>query len=559
MTEVDIDSMNTTKIWLKNYPEGIPAEIDSLGFEDLKDFLDKTLIHGGDRTAFISMDKKLSYKMLDVYSRDFGAYLHSIGLKSGDKIALMMPNIFQYPIALFGAVRAGIIVVNTNPLYTPREMKLQFQDSGVKAIVIADNFAANLQEIIKETKIEHVVLTSIGEMLGAKGVIVNLVIKYIKKLVPSFQLTNTISFSKALKLGVGKELPEFKSELDDTVILQYTGGTTGIAKGAMLTHRNLLANLEQIRVIFLSVLKQDAELSLCPLPMYHIFAFTVNCLALMSLGCPSVLIVNPRDIPSLVKDWKKYKPSIFPAVNTLFTALMNNKDFKSLDFSDLKVPFAGGMALQSAVATRWKEITGVRFVEGYGLTETSPVACVNPLNGTERLGSIGYPVPSTDMRLVDDAGNEVPQGETGEIQVKGPQVMKGYYNKPEETANSIKDGWFSTGDIGLMEADGYFRIVDRKKDMILVSGFNVFPNEIEEVAVMHPKVLEAAAIGVPDEKSGEHVKLFVVKRDPTLTKEELMGHMKSNLTNYKHPREIEFRDDLPKTNVGKILRRKLKE
>jgi long-chain acyl-CoA synthetase len=279
----------------------------------------------------------------------------------------------------------------------------------------------------------------------------------------------------------------------------------------------------------------------------------------MSLGCPSVLIVNPRDIPSLVKDWKKYKPSIFPAVNTLFTALMNNKEFKSLDFSDLKVPFAGGMALQSAVATRWKEITGVRIVEGYGLTETSPVACVNPLNGTERLGSIGYPVPSTDMRLVDDAGNEVPQGETGEIQVKGPQVMKGYYNKPEETANSIKDGWFSTGDIGLMEADGYFRIVDRKKDMILVSGFNVFPNEIEEVAVMHPKVLEAAAIGVPDEKSGEHVKLFVVKRDPTLTKEELMGHMKSNLTNYKHPREIEFRDDLPKTNVGKILRRKLKE
>ncbi len=551
--------MNTTKIWLKNYPKGIPAEIDSLGFEDLKDFLDKTLKHGGGRTAFISMAKKLSYKMLDVYSRDFGAYLHSIGLKSGDKIALMMPNIFQYPIALFGAVRAGIIVVNTNPLYTPREMKLQFQDSEVKAIVIADNFASNLQEIIKDTKIEHVILTSIGEMLGAKGIIVNLVIKYIKKLVPSYQLNNTISFTKALKLGEGKELPEFNSDLDDTVILQYTGGTTGIAKGAMLTHRNLLANLEQIRVIFLSVLKQDAELSLCPLPMYHIFAFTVNCLALMSLGCPSVLIVNPRDIPSLVKDWKKYKPSIFPAVNTLFTALMNNKDFKSLDFSDLKVPFAGGMALQSAVATRWKEITGVRIVEGYGLTETSPVACVNPLDGTERLGSIGYPVPSTDMRLVDDAGNEVAQGETGEIQIKGPQVMKGYYNKPEETANSIKDGWFSTGDIGLMEADGYFRIVDRKKDMILVSGFNVFPNEIEEVAVMHPKVLEAAAIGVADEKSGEHVKLFVVKRDPSLTKEELMDHMKSNLTNYKHPREIEFRDDLPKTNVGKILRRKLKE
>ncbi len=552
--------MSEHKIWLKNYPKEIPAEIDSFGYANLKEFVESTLAKGGDKTAFISMDKSISYKEIEKQSRNFGAYLRSIGLVPGDKIALMMPNILQYPIALFGAIRAGIIVVNTNPLYTPREMLLQFNDSEVKAIVIAENFAYNLQEIIDQTGIEHVILASIGEMLGMlKGTIVNFVIRNVKKMVPAFKINKAVTFSKALNLGRSQNLPEITSNLDDTIILQYTGGTTGIAKGAMLTNRNLLANLEQIRVIFLSVLKQDKELSLCPLPMYHIFAFTVNCLALMSLGCPSVLIVNPRDIPALVKEWKKYKVSIFPAVNTLFIALLNNEEFTKIDFKDLKVPFAGGMALQTAVAERWKKLTGVRIVEGYGLTETSPVACVNPLDGSERTGSIGYPVPSTDMRLVDDNGHEVPQGENGEIQIKGPQVMKGYYNKPEETAAAIKDGWFSSGDIGMMEADGYFRIVDRKKDMILVSGFNVYPNEIEDVAIMHPKVLESAAIGVEDEKCGEHVKLFVVKRDSTLTKEELMEHMKKNLTNYKRPKEIEFRADLPKTNVGKILRRKLKE
>lgn len=552
--------MSEKKIWLKNYPKEIPAEIDLSGFSNLKEFLEVTLAKGGDRTAFISMDKSLSYKELEKQSRNFGAYLHSVGLKPGDKIALMMPNILQYPIALFGAIRAGIIVVNTNPLYTPREMLLQFNDSGVKAIVIAENFAHNLEQILDQTTIEHVILASIGEMLGTiKGMITNFVIRKVKKMVPAYKFNNAVTFTRALKAGSNKQLPEVSSGPDDTIILQYTGGTTGIAKGAMLTNMNLLANLEQIKVIFLSVLKQDQELSLCPLPMYHIFAFTVNCLALMSLGCPSVLIVNPRDIPSLVKEWKKYKVSIFPAVNTLFIALLNNEDFRKIDFKDLKVPFAGGMALQSSVAERWKKTTGVRIVEGYGLTETSPVACVNPLDGSERMGSIGYPVPSTDMRLVDDDGNEVPQGENGEIQIKGPQVMKGYYNKPEETAKAIKDGWFNSGDIGMMEADGYFRIVDRKKDMILVSGFNVYPNEIEDVAMMHGKVLEAAAIGVLDEKCGEHVKLFIVKRDASLTKEELMEHMKVNLTNYKRPKDIEFRDDLPKTNVGKILRRKLKE
>lgn len=552
--------MSEHKIWLKNYPKEIPAEIESSGYSNLKEFLEDTLAKGGDKTAFISMDKSLSYSELEKQSRNFGAYLHSIGLQPGDKIALMMPNILQYPIALFGAIRAGIIVVNTNPLYTPREMLLQFNDSGVKAIVIAENFAHNLQEILDQTSIKHVILASIGEMLGmVKGMITNFVIRNVKKMVPAFKIANAITFTNALKKGSAYQLPDVTSGPDDTIILQYTGGTTGIAKGAMLTNMNLLANLEQIKVIFLSVLEQDKELSLCPLPMYHIFAFTVNCLALMSLGCPSVLIVNPRDIPSLVKEWKKYKVSIFPAVNTLFIALLNNEEFKKMDFKDLKVPFAGGMALQSSVAERWKKATGVRIVEGYGLTETSPVACVNPLDGSERAGSIGYPVPSTDMRLVDDNGNEVPQGENGEIQIKGPQVMKGYYNKPEETAIAIKDGWFNSGDIGMMEADGFFRIVDRKKDMILVSGFNVYPNEIEDVATMHPKVLEAAAIGVLDEKCGEHVKLFIVKRDPSLTKEELMEHMKKNLTNYKRPKDIEFRDDLPKSNVGKILRRKLKD
>lgn len=552
--------MSEHKIWLKNYPKEIPAEIESSGYSNLKEFLEDTLAKGGDKTAFISMDKSLSYSELEKQSRNFGAYLHSIGLQPGDKIALMMPNILQYPIALFGAIRAGIIVVNTNPLYTPREMLLQFNDSGVKAIVIAENFAHNLQEILDQTSIKHVILASIGEMLGmVKGMITNFVIRNVKKMVPAFKIANAITFTNALKKGSAYQLPDVTSGPDDTIILQYTGGTTGIAKGAMLTNMNLLANLEQIKVIFLSVLEQDKELSLCPLPMYHIFAFTVNCLALMSLGCPSVLIVNPRDIPSLVKEWKKYKVSIFPAVNTLFIALLNNEEFKKMDFKDLKVPFAGGMALQSSVAERWKKATGVRIVEGYGLTETSPVACVNPLDGSERAGSIGYPVPSTDMRLVDDNGKEVPQGENGEIQIKGPQVMKGYYNKPEETAIAIKDGWFNSGDIGMMEADGFFRIVDRKKDMILVSGFNVYPNEIEDVATMHPKVLEAAAIGVLDEKCGEHVKLFIVKRDPSLTKEELMEHMKKNLTNYKRPKDIEFRDDLPKSNVGKILRRKLKD
>jgi len=547
------------KIWLKHYPDNIPAEVKYDLYPNLNTFIRETIKEYGDRVAFISMDKGLTYNQLDKYADQFAAYMSSLGMKPGDKIALMMPNILQYPIALFGAIRAGFVVVNTNPLYTPREMKLQFQDAGVKAIVIAENFAYNLQQIIGETEIKHVVTASIGEMLGGlKGPLVNFVIRKIKKMVPAFSLPGAVSFSKALSQGAGKPVPHHDSRREDTVIFQYTGGTTGIAKGAMLTNENLLANLEQVKAIFLSQLRKNEEVGLCALPLYHIFAFTVNCLVLFSLGCPNILIVNPKDIPSLVKDWKKNNPSIFPAVNTLFNALTNNEQFRQLDFSKLKIPIAGGMALQSTVAYNWKKVTGVRIVEGYGLTETSPVASVNPLDGREKLGTIGWPVPSTDMRIVNEDGVEVPQGETGEIQIKGPQVMKGYYNKPEETDKVLKDGWFSTGDIGLMEADGYFKIVDRKKDMILVSGFNVYPNEIEEVAVSYPKVLEAAAIGVPDEKSGEHVKLFVVKKDASLTVDELLEFMKKNLTHYKHPREVEFRDDLPKTNVGKILRRELR-
>ncbi|MCO6460707.1 MAG: AMP-binding protein [Saprospiraceae bacterium] len=548
------------KIWLKNYPANIPHEVKFDTYPNLISYMDDIIRKYGDSVAFISMDKKLTYNQLDRMADSFAGFLVERGLKPGDRIALMMPNILQYPIALFGALRAGLVVVNTNPLYTPREMKLQFQDAGASAIVIAENFASNLEQIIAETDIKHVVLCNIGEMLGGiKGALVNFVVRKVKKMIPPFHLPDAIQFKQALAIGQGRKAIRHQSAFNDTIILQYTGGTTGIAKGAMLTNQNLLANLEQVKAIFLSQLKEKQEVGLCPLPLYHIFAFTVNCLVLTSLGCPSVLILNPRDIPSVVKDWKKYNPSIFPAVNTLFNALLNNNEFRNLNFEKLKIPIAGGMALQMAVAEKWKKVTGVRIIEGYGLTETSPVASVNPLDGNDRLGTIGYPVPSTDMRIVDDNMAEVAIGEKGEIQIKGPQVMKGYYKKAEETHKVLNDGWFSTGDIGQMDYDGYFKIVDRKKDMILVSGFNVFPNEIEDVATMYEKVLEAAAVGFPDEKSGEHVKLFVVKSDDSLTKEELMEHLKANLTNYKRPKEIEFRDELPKSNVGKILRRKLRE
>ncbi|MCS6928453.1 MAG: AMP-binding protein [Saprospiraceae bacterium] len=551
----------TERPWLKLYPKGVPANINPDIYPRLTDMLDACFKKYSNLPAFIFMDKVLTFKEVDELSYYFAAYLQSRGLEPGDRIALMMPNIMQYPIALFGALRAGLIVVNTNPLYTPREMRHQFIDSGAKAILIAENFAHNLEQIIGETSIRTVILTSIGEMLGLKGHIVNFVIRRIKKMVPKYHLTNTVTFSEALRQGRKFTVKPYLSGPNDTVILQYTGGTTGVSKGAMLTNRNLVSNMEQIRAWLAPVMPEGEMMALCPLPLYHIFAFTVNCLAFMSVGGCNVLIVNPRDIKSVIKEWAKHKPNVFTGVNTLYNALLNHPDFAKLDFSNLRVAVGGGMAVQRAVWERWRQVTGSPLVEGYGLTESSPVLSVNPVDENNRVGSIGLPVPSTDMRIVDEQGNVLPPGRDhiGEIQAKGPQIMKGYWQRPEATAEVIKDGWLCTGDIGYMSEDGFFHIVDRKKDMILVSGFNVYPNEVEDVIALHPKVLEVAVIGVPDEKSGEAVKAFIVKKDPSLTADEIIGYCREQLTAYKVPKQIEFRTELPKTNVGKILRRVLRE
>lgn len=552
--------MSEERLWLKNYPKGVPANIDPDAYCSLTEFFDETFKKYSDKPAFSCMGKTLTFSQIDKRSKQFGAYLSSRGLQAGDKIALMMPNLLQYPIALFGALRAGLVVVNTNPLYTPREMHHQFTDAGVKAIIIAENFAANLQKILGDTEIKTVIVTSIGELLGfPKKAIVNFVVRKIKRMVPKYDIPNTVTFSEALRQGKKFSLPALENNPEDVIILQYTGGTTGVAKGAMLTNRNLIANMQQTRAFMQPFLKEGEEVALCPLPLYHIFAFTVNCLVLMSYGALNVLITNARDLPSVIKAMKQYPISLMTGVNTLFNALANHKDFTSVDFSNLKISVGGGMAVQRSVAEKWQKLTGCFLSEGYGMTEASPVVSVNPLDGSGKLGTIGLPLPSTDLRIVDDAGQPLATGGVGEIQVKGPQVMKGYYNRPEATADAIADGWLSTGDIGVMLPDGYFQIVDRKKDMILVSGFNVFPNEVEEVVASHEKVLEVAAIGVPDAKSSEVVKVFVVKKDNSLTKEELIAYCRENMTGYKVPKEVEFRKDLPKTNVGKILRRELKE
>ncbi len=552
--------MTEQKPWLKNYPAGVPANIDADCYPSLVAFLDETLKKYSGKIAFSCMGKGMNFEQVDSQSLQFAAYLHSRGLEPGDKIALMMPNLLQYPIALFGAMRAGLVVVNTNPLYTPREMRHQFTDAGVKAIVICENFAHNLQEILPDTQIKTIIVTSIGELLGfPKSWIVNFVIRRIKKMVPKYELPNTVIFREAVEQGKKFTIKPFQSGPDDVVCLQYTGGTTGVSKGAMLTNRNLVANMMQIRYWGASAFKEGEEIALSPLPLYHIFAFSVNCLALMSLGAHTILVVNAKDLPSVIKEFGLHKITCMTGVNTLFNALLNHPNFAAQDFSAMKFALGGGMAVQKAVAERWQKVTGKPLVEGFGMTESSPVASVNPLDGSGRLGSIGMPISSTDMRITDEGGTPLPVGETGEIQIKGPQVMKGYYNRPDATAETIKDGWLCTGDIGLMMPDGYFQIVDRKKDMILVSGFNVYPNEIEEVAVMHPKVLEAAAVGIADEKSGEVVKLFIVKKDNSLTEQEVIAHCRENLTGYKVPKSIEFRKDLPKTNVGKILRRELRE
>jgi long-chain acyl-CoA synthetase len=554
------------RIWLKNYPTGVPHDIDIEGYTCLVDLINDTLIKFKDRPAYTSVvgssKKTLSFADIDQKSKAFGAYLQSIGLQPGDKIGLMMPNLLQYPIALFGAMRAGLIVVNTNPLYTGREIEHQFNDAGVKAVVIAENFAFELEKVIAKTQVKHVIIASIGEMFGGiKGTVINFVVRNIKKMVPKYNLPGAVKFTTALKKGNSANLKMHKTGLDEVILLQYTGGTTGISKGAMLTNSNMLYNMFQVKAWIADAdLKEGVERVLTPLPLYHIFSFTVNCLCLGSFGAENILVINPRDIPALVKIIAQGQPSLITGVNTLFNALLNNEDFRKLDFSKLKVVVGGAMAIQRPVAERWRELTGITLTEGFGMTESSPVVSVNPLRGNARIGTIGMPVPSTWVRICDEDNNELPLGQAGEIQVKGPQVMKGYFEKPDATASTITpEGWLRTGDVGVMDEDGFVKIVDRIKDMILVSGFNVYPNEIEEVLASHPKVLEAAAIGVPDEKSGEAVKVFVVKKDASLTQEEVMAHCNENLTGYKRPRVVVFRDELPKTNVGKILRRALRD
>jgi long-chain acyl-CoA synthetase len=551
--------MMSDRPWLKNYPSGIPANINPDEYPNLVAFFEMCFTKYKKKTAFECMGKEITFAELDRQSRAFGAYLLSRGLEPGDKIAIMMPNLLQYPIAVIGALRAGLIVVNTNPLYTPREMEHQFKDSEAKAIVILENYALNLQKIIHHTQIKTVILTSIGELLGViKGNLVDFTVQYIKSLVPKYEIPNTVFFSRALKEGKSFQIPQIELCPEDVVLLQYTGGTTGLSKGAMLTNRNLIANLLQMQATMSESFREGEEIALSPLPMYHIFAFTVNCLAFMGLGAKTVLITNPRDPGSLIKEFKRNKITLMTGLNTLFNALVNRPDFKELDFSSLKIVVSGGMALRNPVAEKWEALTGVRIAEGYGMTESSPVVCVDKTDGNATLGTIGFPVPSTEVKLVDADGKEVAVGEVGELIVRGPQVMKGYYNKPSETDKTIRNGWLYTGDMATMDEEGYFKIVDRKKDMIIVSGFNVFPNEIEEVIASHPKVLEVAAIGVPDEKSDEAVKIFVVKKDKGLKEKELLEFCRENLTAYKVPKHIEFRTSLPKTTVGKILRRELK-
>jgi long-chain acyl-CoA synthetase len=552
--------MNTERPWLSIYPGGVPANIDPSSYNSVVEFVKKKCEEHKKKSAFSLMGTELTYGEIDKLSTQFGAYLQSRGLETGDKFAIMMPNLLQYPIALIGALKAGLIVVNTNPLYTPREMEHQFKDSEVKGIVIAENFAANLEKILGQTSIKVIITTTIGEMLGLKGSMVNFAVKNLKRMVPKFELPNTTDFKTALKQGKGFTLQEPARTPEDVVVHQYTGGTTGVSKGAMLTNRNLIANLLQIRA-FLDpyVDKSKDTIVLAPLPLYHIFAFTCNCLAMMDLGALSVLVVNPRDLSSVVKEFNRYKITGLTGVNTLYNALCNFEDFKKVDFSALEFASAGGTALQSAVAEKWDKITGNVIGEGYGMTEASPVITSSPRD-IIKLGTVGIPVPSTDVRIVDDNGVSQDIGNRGEILVKGPQVMKGYYNRPEATAETItSDGWLKTGDIGIMDEKGYLRIVDRKKDMILVSGFNVYPNEIEDVIAAHPKVLEVAAIGIPDEKSGEVVKVFIVKSDKSLNEDEVIAHCRENLTGYKIPKQVEFKEDLPKSNVGKILRRELRE
>ena len=556
-------SAYAAKPWLKSYPGVVKHEIGALPADSIGELLVKACKQFAGRPAFTCMGKSITYAELERQSTAFGAYLQSLGLAKGARVAIMMPNVLQYPVAMMAVLRAGYTVVNVNPLYTPRELEHQLKDAGAEAIVILENFATTLQSVIGKTKVRHVVVGSMGDMLGVKGLLVNFVVRRVRKMVPAWSLPGHVKFPAALKQGEALTFKPAKVASDEIAFLQYTGGTTGVSKGATLLHSNVLANVAQnmlwIESAFVKKPRPATLTLICALPLYHIYALTVNALMGMQLGGHNVLIPNPRDIPGFAKELGKYPFNLFPGLNTLFNALLNNEDFQKLDFKPLLLTFGGGMAVQRPVADRWKKLTGCVVSEGYGLSETSPVATANRFDADEFSGTIGLPIPSTEIAIRDDDGNDVPLGEVGEICIRGPQVMAGYWNRPEETAKVMsKDGFFKSGDMGFMDANGYTKIVDRKKDMILVSGFNVYPNELEEVVAQHPGVLEVAAIGVPDEHSGEVPKLFVVKKDPDLTAETLLDYCKQNLTGYKRPKFIEFRADLPKTNVGKILRKELR-
>lgn len=550
------------KIWFDNYPPGAEKTIDVNQYESLVELFEQAVRRHPDIPAYINMGKVLTFRKLEERSRAFAAYLQNeLRLEKGDRIALMMPNLLQYPIALFGALRAGLVVVNVNPLYTPRELAHQLNDSGAKAIVIISNFAATLEKVVFETGIQHVILTRMGDQLSfGKRTLVNFVVKYIKKLVPKYKLPHAVSFREALSIGKQRQYVKPQLQSSDLAFLQYTGGTTGVAKGAMLSHANIVANIAQAKWVGEPLLRGVKDgVAVIPLPLYHIFALTLNCLLFIELGITSLLITNPRDIPSFIKELKRYRCVAITGVNTLFNALLNNEHFKEVDFSSLRLSVGGGASIQSAVAKRWFDTTGSHIIEGYGMTECSPIIAAARNDSTEHNGSIGVPVPNTDIRIVDEQGNDVPLGERGELWVKGPQVMQGYWNRPEDSAEVLTDGWIATGDIVVMGKDLNLRIVDRKKDMIIVSGFNVYPNEIEDVVAHNPKVGEVVAIGVPHPVSGETVKIFVTKKDESLTREELRNYCRQYLTGYKIPKDIEFRDELPKTNVGKILRRVLRD
>ncbi|WP_338767260.1 AMP-binding protein [Bernardetia sp. ABR2-2B] len=551
------------EIWKQHYPKGVRKDINPDQYSSLIELIEESIEKYGDKTAYVHMGVEMTFKQIGNYSANFAAFLQNeTNLKKGDRIAIQMPNVMQYPIALFGAIRAGLVVVNTNPLYTVREMEHQFTDADVKAVVVLANFADSIEKVLPHTNIETVIVTEVGDMMGMfKRSLTNFVVKRVKKMVPSYSLPRAIPFRYVLAKGRKYPFTPVKVESSDNAFIQYTGGTTGVAKGAELTHRNVIANAEQIKEWMKPLAREGQEVVLTPLPMYHIFSLTVNTFIFFAYGCSNVLITNPRDLPALIKEMASNKITIMTGVNTLFNGLANHPDINTVDFTRLKIAVAGATAVQSAVAKKWKEVTGNSLVEGFGLTECSPVVSCNPVVGDVQIGTIGMPLPSTEIKLIDDDGNDVEGfNNPGELCVKGPQVMKGYWQRADETSNCLgADGWLKTGDVAILQEDGFLKIVDRKKDMILVSGFNVYPNDVEDTIAMYPKVMEVAAIGIDDAKSGEAVKVFIVKKDESLTVDEIKKYCKENMTGYKVPKHYEFREELPKSNVGKILRRVLKD